>query len=141
MLLPKKKTNIYPECDLILEPERKKEFILRCLSSFMVDIDQFIIMYQNKKTENLTHNFEILLSQKKSIEAQLEAKNQEIENLKSILKQTSITCPICLNIPESGPHTRFGCGHWMCQTCRKSFDSHKCHICNGSITSETNLYL
>ena len=129
-----------PHWELTLESGQQKDFIIRCLSSFLVDLDSFIIVYQNLKIEKAIREESLLLEQKKSIEGQLKAKDQEIDDLRRTLKQTSITCPICLSVPEGGPHTRFECGHWMCQTCRKGFNSPNCHICKGPTSSVSKLY-
>ena len=101
----KKETNDDPEWNLNLESGKQKDFIIRCLSSFMLDLDKYIIGYQKKKIENKIEEEELLLEEKKSIEDKLQTKNLEIDdlnkNITCILSNllSNLLCPITHELP------------------------------------------
>ena len=66
---------------------------------------------------------------------------KKIRDLKASLKETSITCPICFERPESGPHQVFSCGHWICKTCAPKFTFGNCHTCKKFIVVSMNRQL
>ena len=110
--LEKKPYNLKPtiisqqlQWNLTLESGQQKDFIIRCLSSFMLDLDKYIIIYQKKKIEDEIKKEGLLLVEKKSIEDKLETKDQEIddlsENITCILSNlfSNLLCPITHELP------------------------------------------